>query len=310
MKIEVFKYYFSSYYIFLLTIYIVHLSITYICFMQFLKKTLKFYVFSNLHVALAGFCFAKITLLKFNNLENVSAVFIAFSIVVSYNFIRFYELKTNQLNLIKEWFVTHLKWLWLLTAFSGVGMLYILFFTDFNSSGLILLFPFLIMTIFYVIPLFKIKSVEVSFRNFPGIKIFSIGIAWSGVSVLFPLYEAGVEFTLNVYLEFIQRILILIVIVIPFDIRDVMSDSYSLKTLPQIIGVYGSKWLGSVLLIIFVLLAICTKNTINEFLVRIFIAVVAALLLWFSSSERPRFYTSLLVESVPIFWLVLILLFS
>ena len=278
--------------------------------MQFLKKIINFYILSNLHVALAGLCLAKITLFKFEINEHLTPVFVGLSIIVSYNFIRFYELKTNKLSSLKGWFLTHVKILGALSFFSGIGLLYILFFLDFNRNALNVLFPFLLMTLFYVIPLFKIGNMEVSFRNFPGLKVFSIGVAWAGVTVLFPLYEARIEFTLSVYLEFIQRILILIAIIIPFDIRDVKSDSRKLKTLPQVLGVYGSKWLGLVLLILFVMLTFLDqKQLINEVSINVLISIVTGLFLWFSSPKKTRFYTSFWVEAIPVFWLGLILLF-
>lgn len=261
-------------------------------------------------MALAGLCLAKITLFKFEINEHLTPVFVGLSIIVSYNFIRFYELKTNKLSSLKGWFLTHVKILGALSFFSGIGLLYILFFSDFNRNALNVLFPFLLMTLFYVIPLFKIGNMEVSFRNFPGLKVFSIGVAWAGVTVLFPLYEARIEFTLSVYLEFIQRILILIAIIIPFDIRDVKSDSRKLKTLPQVLGVYGSKWLGLVLLILFVMLTFLDqKQLINEVSINVLISIVTGLFLWFSSPKKTRFYTSFWVEAIPVFWLGLILLF-
>ena len=261
-------------------------------------------------MALAGLCLAKITLLKFEINEHLIPVFVGLSIVFSYNFIRFYELKTNKLSSLKGWFLTHLKILGVLSFFSGIGLLYILFFLDFNMNALKVLFPFLLMTIFYVIPLFKIGNMEFSFRNFPGLKVFSIGVAWAGVTVLFPLYEAEIEFTLSIYLEFIQRILILIAIIIPFDIRDVQSDSKKIITLPQILGVHGSKWLGSVLLILFVLLSLWSQEQLNnEVVINIVVAIITALFLWFSSPEKSRFYTSFWVEAIPVFWFILIVLF-
>ena len=278
--------------------------------MQFFKKIINFYILSNLHVALAGLCLAKITLLKFEINDHLIPIFVGLSIVVSYNFIRYYELKTNKLSLLKGWFLTHLKILGVLSFFSGIGLLYILFFLDFNMNALKVLFPFLLMTIFYVIPFFKIGNMEFSFRNFPGLKVFSIGVAWAGVTVLFPLYAAEIEFTLSVYLEFIQRILILIAIIIPFDIRDVQSDSKKLITLPQILGVHGSKWLGAVLLILFVLLSLWSQEQFNnEVVISIVVAIITALFLWFSSPEKPRIYTGFWVESIPVFWFILIVLF-
>ena len=166
------------------------------------------------------------------------------------------------------------------------------------------------MTLFYVIPIFKIKNIEISFRNFPSIKIFSICIAWAGISVFFPLYEAHSIIDLDVYLEFIQRLLFLIVIALPFDIRDVKVDPESLKTLPQALGINAAKLVGLVLLLEFVLLELCKQNfSLESIFILTVIAIISGLFLWFSSSDKSRYYTSFWVESIPIIWIGLYVLF-
>ena len=56
----------------------------------------------------------------------------------------------------------------------------------------------------------KGRKILDGFRNFPAIKILSIAVCWAAVSVFFPLYEVGYEFNGLVYIEFFQRVLILI----------------------------------------------------------------------------------------------------
>lgn len=276
--------------------------------MRLFKKLLNFYIFSNIHVALAGFSLTKITLKNFGIETNLTPLFVAFSIVISYNFIRYYEIKNNRLSWFKDWFFMNINKILLLLILSIFGLVTILFFAEFSLKSLLILFPFAFMTLFYVIPLFNIGKLEVSFRNFPMVKIFSIVIAWAGISVFFPLYEANYQFTSAVYLEFFQRILFLLAITIPFDIRDMNADSKSLKTLPQIMGITSSKVLGILLLIGFVLLEIFKDNfTYVGFLIVLIISIISGLFLWFSSPKRSRYYTSFWVESVPIIWLGLLI---
>ncbi|SNR52970.1 hypothetical protein SAMN06265371_104333 [Lutibacter agarilyticus] len=274
--------------------------------MQFLKKIIDFYIFSNIHVALAGFCLTKVTLLKFGFNTFISPLFVALSIIVSYNFIRFYEIKTNRLGWLKQWFIEQKKVLISLSIASILGLIYLLFFTEFKLNSLVIVLPFAFMTLFYVIPIFKIGSLEVSFRNFPGLKIFSIAIAWAGISVLFPLYQEGFKFNQSVFIEFMQRVLFLIAITLPFDIRDLPSDSEELKTIPQVLGVHNTKIIGTLLLVFFVLLGFVVQtNLITTFI----IAIVTGLFLWFSTVNNSRYYASFWVEAIPIFWLCLIVLF-
>lgn len=283
-------------------------GIQYFCKMRLSKKIVDFYIFSNIHVALAGFSMTKITLINFGITSNLTPLFVAFSILISYNFIRFYEIKNNRLIWFKDWFFINIKGILLLIFLSILGLATILFFTDFNLKSLLILFPFAFMTFFYAIPLFKIGKLEVSFRNFPMVKIFSIVLSWAGISVFFPLYEADFQFNSAVYIEFMQRIFILLAITIPFDIRDVKADSKTLKTLPQIMGINPSKVFGILLLFGFVLLEIFKENfTYIGFLIVLIISIITGLLLLFSSPKRSRFYTSFWVESVPVIWLGLLI---
>ncbi|WP_176461245.1 UbiA prenyltransferase family protein [Lutibacter agarilyticus] len=245
-------------------------------------------------------------MLKFGFNTFISPLFVALSIIVSYNFIRFYEIKTNRLGWLKQWFIEQKKVLISLSIASILGLIYLLFFTEFKLNSLVIVLPFAFMTLFYVIPIFKIGSLEVSFRNFPGLKIFSIAIAWAGISVLFPLYQEGFKFNQSVFIEFMQRVLFLIAITLPFDIRDLPSDSEELKTIPQVLGVHNTKIIGTLLLVFFVLLGFVVQtNLITTFI----IAIVTGLFLWFSTVNNSRYYASFWVEAIPIFWLCLIVLF-
>jgi hypothetical protein len=278
--------------------------------MQFLKKIVDFYIFSNIHVAVAGFCITEITVLKYGIQENFTPLFVLFSIIISYNFIRFYELKTNRLLWLKDWFFRHKIELVILNIIAIIALIGITFFTSFNIKGLLILIPFSFMTFFYVIPIFKLKNIEISFRNFPSVKIFSIAFAWAGISVFFPIYEAKMNITFDIFIEFIQRFALLIVIIIPFDIRDVKSDSDSLKTLPQVLGIKASKIIGMVLLLFTIGLEffkmIFETSTI---IIWVIIALITAIFLWFSSENKSRYYAGFWVESIPIYWLILVIYF-
>ena len=278
--------------------------------MHFLKKILDFYIFSNIHVALAGFCLTKITLVQYGIESNLSPFFVALSIIISYNFIRFFEIKYKRLQWFKSWFYNHKIGLLLLVAVSTVLLGYITFFYSFKLKSVVILFPFAFMTLFYVVPLFKTTKVEISFRNFPFIKIVSIAISWAGITIFFPLYEAGIVFTSNVYIEFFQRFLFLVVIIIPFDIRDMHIDPKTLKTLPQILGVNYAKIVGYTLLLIHILCENFKENRDNSSMyVLIIISIVTAIFLQFSTPKRTRYFTSFWVEAIPIFWYGLIVLF-
>ncbi|MDV7187102.1 hypothetical protein R3X25_07395 [Lutibacter sp. TH_r2] len=275
--------------------------------MGFFKKILNFYIFSNIHVAIAGFCIVKITLLKYSIIENLVPFFVAFSIVVSYNFIRYYEIKTNRLKWFKSWFETYKIFIFLVSIISLIlgSILLLKMNLDTKSTSLLLLFY--LITLFYVIPFSKKNKKEFSFRNFPFIKIYSIAFAWAGVTVLFTLSVYNIEFTADVWIEFLQRFLILIVITLPFDIRDLLTDPKELKTIPQTLGVLKSKYYGSILLVVFYGLEFLKGNPLLKS--TLLIAIITFIFLLFSTPKNNRFYTALWVESIPIFWLIILMYF-
>jgi len=234
---------------------------------------------------------------------------VALSIIVSYNFIRFFEIKLDRLSWYKNWFFKHKIYMLIVSVLASFLIGIIIFSNSFNLKSLKILFPFVLMTLFYVVPLFKIRNTEISFRNFPLIKIFSITIAWAGITVFFPLYEADYEFTSSVYIEFIQRFLILISITLPFDIRDVDVDPKSLKTLPQTLGVKKSKIVGYFSLLGVLCLEFLKKEYFNfDIYILVVVTLVTAILLRFSSAKKTRYYTSFWVEAIPILWFILTLL--
>lgn len=279
----------------------------YFCNMQLIKRIRDFYIFSNIHVAIAGFCITQITVIKYEINSSLVPMFVALSIVFSYNFIRYYELKTNRLLWLKDWFNQNRKPLFVLNVISIISFIAITFFTSFNIKGLYIVIPFVFMTFFYVIPIAKFNGVEISFRNFPAIKIFSIAFSWAGVSLLLPLAEAGVMFNSDIYLEFIQRVALLIAIIIPFDIRDVKIDDQLLQTLPQILGIKWSKIIGFSLLLVTVLIELFKQyfQYIN-LLTWLLVTFITGLFLWFTSEKRGKFYVSFWVESIPIFWFLIV----
>ncbi len=272
---------------------------------RYLKNFFTFYIYSNLHVALAGLAMVMVTNIKFGILTEVPALFVFLSIILSYNFIRFYEIKNDRLEWFSSWFYQHKIKLLALSFVSFLGIITILFYGLLHSKALWILTPFVVMTFFYAIPLGKINQKELSFRNFPFIKIFSIAIAWAGTTVLFPVLDADLPLTSDIWIEFIQRIALLIAITIPFDIRDITSDTNDLRTIPQIVGILKSKYIGTILLLIFIGLEL-VKTTNIHYLSTIIIAGITALFLWLSSDKKSRFYTSFWVESIPIFWWILL----
>lgn len=272
--------------------------------MRLLKQGFEFYVFGNIHVALAAYCLTKITLLNFDIQNESLALFVFFSTILSYNLIRFFQLeKINSMTAI--WIRANRKVLLLLNIFVVAGLLY--FAMNLRMEGFIAIFPFFIATVFYVLP-FKNKAKGL--RHVPGLKLFLIAFAWAGITLHFPIEEAGLLQISNQWIYFVQRFLFIVAITIPFDIRDAQFDLPDLATIPQIFGIENAKIIAVASLFLFLGIDYFVLDVSSEvFSVDLIITVVSALLIGFTSPHRNRFYTAFWLESLPIVWYILLVLF-
>jgi hypothetical protein len=272
--------------------------------MQLVQRVFDFYIFSNIHVALATFCLAKITLLTFDHQENEVPFFIFFATIVAYNFIR-----SSRKSKIKSWFSDWMdankSTILFITVLSFVLMTIVAF--NLRIKALISLIPFGLFTLFYVIPLKGITKTTTSLRMVSGIKIFLIAFCWAGITVLFPLINYDVIFSMDVWVVFIQRFLFVLVITIPFDIRDLGHDEETLKTIPQVLGLQNAKRLGLFLLMLFLGLTFIRSSITHEQLrIELIVALISLIFLIKSKATQSKYYSAFFVESIPIIWLLLV----
>ncbi len=278
-------------------------SIHYICIMGTLKRFFDFYIFSNIHVALAAFCLTKITLIENEIESNLLPFFVLFSTIVSYNLIRFYNALEN-----KIWFVVFIKknkkTLLGLTFLSLGILIYQSFFLNFKA--IITLIPFGFLTLFYVIPFPWNKSNSFTLRSVAFLKLFLIAISYAGITVLFPLINYSIEVESNEIIMFIQRFLFIVVITIPFDIRDLNFDNKNLKTLPQVIGIQKSKVVGLLFLMLFLGLEFLKNSTEANYRINFIIALISLFFLLKATQDQNKYYSAFFVESIPMIWLLLL----
>jgi 4-hydroxybenzoate polyprenyltransferase len=114
---------------------------------------------------------------------------------------------------------------------------------------------------------------------------------------------------LDCYISLLQRFFILSSLLIPFEIMDTKTDPKSLNTLPQLFGIRKAKQLGYGFIVVFLFLEFINFRIYN-FLIDAVIAIVTVIFIRFISLENDEYYTSFWVESVPIFWLGLLILFQ
>ena len=270
--------------------------------MQFLKKIFNFYIFSNVHVALGVFCLTKITLFGYGVQGNTSAFFVFFSTIISYNFIRYYRV-ADIVSWFSDWMNSKKSEIFILIIISLVFIG--IFAVELKLKAILWLLPFVLCTFFYVVPIPIFKE---SLRKIPGIKLFLIAISFAGATVLFPLVQNDIAIGYNEWIIFIQRFLFVVLITIPFDIRDLNCDDKSMKTLPQSIGIKNAKIIGVLFGLNFIILEFFKEPVVYAQVVIILIVTFTSSLFLIKANKiQTKYYSAFWVEAIPIFWWMLIL---
>ena len=271
--------------------------------MKVLKQILNFYINSSIHVALSCLSLVKITYLMLNiSADNSIAYFAFFGTIVGYNFVKFDALARANKNKMR----IQLK---AIASFSFASLLIgIYFYFKLQHSTKIIAAFFLILTILYTLPFFPNTK---NARNWAGLKIYIVAICWVGVSVVLPILNSEVAIQQPIFIIALQRFLLIFTLILIFEIIDLKTDDPHLKTVPQQIGVKRTKILGFVLLMVFCGLGFFNSNfnfQLLELLLNFVIVIIIALFLYFANENRSKYYTSFWVESIPVFWLLLILI--
>lgn len=257
--------------------------------MHFLKRLFDFYINSSVHVAIAVTCLVYIT--DFSNdlcKHIVYPITVFFATIIAYNFLKYYGIFFKPKGHYKKYYS-----LLIVTLISSVGFLF-----TFLMLKSVLQIPILIAGLLVLIYPFL--------RKYGWLKIFLVSFVVSIISVYIPFILVK-PILLDFYISLIQRFFILISLLIPFEILDSKTDAISLQTLPQKFGIKKAKLFGILLVIPFIILEFIKTN--SSYLV-LPIGIMTVLFIHFSSVERNKYYTSFWVESVPICWLILVLIFS
>jgi len=267
--------------------------------MHWFNRFLNFYIDASIHVALSVSCFYLITIELLQVSTNWSLVgFLFFGTVICYNFIKYGVEAEKYLRVSNPYHR-------LIQFFSFLsGVFAFLFFLQLDHSLYFSIFILALLSALYAIP-FLGKSKNL--RNLGGLKIYLVALVWTGCTVYLPISDNSLIVSNNSFILLVQRFLLVLVLILPFEIRDLKFDSVELKTLPQRIGVGPTKKMGYVFLAVCLGLTVLkTDVLVREWWYRAIMVLILAVLLAFGSKDRSKLYVMFWVESVPIVVYVLI----
>lgn len=220
-------------------------------------------------------------------------VLIGLGSLTAYNFVKYAKIA----KLYHRSLTTNLRTIQVLSLTAFIAFIWQLLLLTINEVILLALVGFL--TLAYAVPL---ASQKPNLRTIKGLKIFIIAIVWTLITVLLPLITSSIGFTELMILSF-HRMLWVLVLLVPFEIRDLNYDPEELSTLPQLLGVKTTKLIGFALLVI----QYFVGYWFFDFgLVEAFISLITGLLLLFSYRQQRVFYSSIGVEAIPILWFMAI----
>jgi len=276
--------------------------------MKILKQIFDFYINSSIHVALSAFALSYITLIKFEQPFDFWVLnFIFFATITGYNFVKYFGLAKFHHRSLASW----LKIIQIFSMLCFLLMCFCAWHLQWESLAYIAIFG--VITFLYAIPFFPKRffmDKQKNLRSIGGLKVYVIGLVWSGVTVLLPLLNGNFQFNDDVWLTAFQRFIFVIVLMLPFEIRDLKYDSLKLSTIPQTIGVKKTKTIGILLTMVFFFIEFFKDElNSNEILMSLMITVLLVMFVIFSKKERSDYYSSFWVEGVPILWLGLHFIF-
>ncbi|MBK0404298.1 hypothetical protein I5M27_14975 [Adhaeribacter sp. BT258] len=278
-----------------------------------MKKLTDFLFYSSIFISLCGLALTAETYLVARiPLDWRVGFLIFFATLFLYNLDSLLPYKTGQQHFLserKKWIFGHRRLLLGLAVFSGM-MVVALYALLYQLVPFWFFIPFLVISIFYSLPVLPAAKGFIPLRDVPLLKVFLVALVWSGLTVLLPLLVSGAEIGLEELSRFLlRRFLFIFALTLLFDIRDLQKDKRTgTVTFPGEFGVPFAKILSFSALAFFMLLTLF-QETGNERIALVLSAVLAALVVVFSEEDRPDYYYAGLADGMMLLQFLLVWLF-
>lgn len=273
-----------------------------------IQRFFHFILFSNLFISVSSITLTLSTFLilntKFEPQDIPFLLFIFASTFLTYNVHIWYEKEGDDPELPRN--------IWrqrnsLLTKGMFVFFLLVLFTSLFFISGKVIWFTMhlAVFSLFYSAPF-------LNFKRIPFLKIFLISYVWSVSTVILPSLNKGYSvFDTEVIEIFVQRVIFILALAIPFDIRDIEVDrKNNIDTLPTLMGFGRAKLLSLILLILFIVLGCFFYGLDYTFYSRLAIGILAIFLIIKIKRSRSDLYYMVGIDGIMILSYVFLSVFK
>lgn len=271
--------------------------------MRWVRSLFKFYLDASVHVSLAVFCLYYATCVKLNIIFDLDyAFFLFFATIVGYNFVK-YGVEAK-----KYWIVAKQrhKAIQLFSILAAFGAFYC--GAKIDSSLYFPLFVLTLISALYAVPFLPNAK---NLRSLGGLKVFLVAFVWTGVTLWLPLYATGITIGVDHLIFMLQQFVLVLLLMVPFEIRDLKYDQPELRTIPQQIGVLNTKYVAYFMLIVFLVSALLLhKNMLQVLFLDLIWVLLIAYFINKSKVDQSKYFASFWVEAVPIFMAIALFVFK
>jgi len=247
----------------------------------------RWLIYGNIWIALGACSFTYSTsFILYGRIDVKVLVIVFFATLIGYNYQRYISVTSqNNSNVKDDWFLSKIN------LIKAMGYLLIplclyLCLVTFNINEAVWFLPFTFIIICYRWPVLGL-----ALRDLPYLKIFIISLTWGFITVLLVQFS---EHDLNLnWMLILNNSLYILGITIPFDIRDLDTDSSSKKTIPQIVGV---KIAVSLSIICLLISALMYYNIGFSWFSGV--CIISAIVTLFSISKRQDWYYSFIIDGL------------
>lgn len=271
--------------------------------MEFLKRMFDFYLDASVHVALSVYSLLWVSTYFLSIPEDHHLFgFIFFGAIACYNFIK-YGVEAEKYILVANSYHKNIQFFSF--ACLAIAFYYALYL---HFDLIVALAILLLLTGLYALPVLPGTK---NLRSFGGFKVFVVALVWAGSTVFLPVIAVGDTISWDVWIEVSQRLIFVLILLLPFEIRDLKFDAPDLNTLPQHYGIEKSKRFGYIANVILFHMTFLKDNlTQLEVILKAILFFVLTYVIYATKREQSKYFASFWVEAVPVFWLGLIVLFS
>ena len=263
-----------------------------------MERFFQFYINASIHVALAVISLCIVTVQRLNiSVEYDLVGFLFFATIVCYYFVKYGVEAKKYLIVAKP---AH-KPIQIFSFFSFLACSY--FFFQLPTRLWVIIGILTLLSAFYAVPLLPRSK---NLRSLSGFKIFLVAVVWVGFTVIVPAISNGLGFSIQVLLLGLQNFILVLILILPFEIRDLKYDKVELKTLPQRWGIPKTKRFGNMLVFFFLILGLLLAN--GQWSKMAFYGLISILLLTVlrrTKYHQSPYFSSFWVEGIPILWLLL-----